>query len=239
MKGGKYISNFLILVFFALVLNVYAQQKTHTKKPVKSASTNNTKKEEGRTNLQFGVGVSGSVLYLSRNINEDNDALGYTINAVYGGHKSYRFSAQYTKYIPIDIAPTWYDVKANTIEANMEAIVLFKNNKTILYPMAGFSYNTFKGYFTGANDFLNLKEIYGRNTTVRENWLGLNIGTGVEHAFGPLVLFCDYKMRIGKDGRKAAFNIMDVCYSGGVRLKIWVPTFNKLYRGINDKYHWF
>lgn len=239
MNRRNYIFTLLVLVCFVLSSAIYAQQKPHTKKPVASNATKNKKKEEGMTELQIGAGIGGSVLFLSRNIKEDNDALGYTMNVVYGGHKGYRFSAQYTKYMPIDIAPTWYDIKANTIETNIEAIVLFKNNKTILYPMAGFSYNTFKGYFTGVDDFLNLEEIYKRNTIIRNNWVGLNVGTGVEHAFGPLVLFCDYKMRVGKGDKTSGINIMDVCYSGGLRLKIWVPTFHKIYRGINDKYHWF
>ena len=226
----------LVLLGSGLVLG---QQKPHTKKPVTSPSTKKMKKEDGMTNLQIGAGVAGSVLYLSRNIKEDNDALGYVFNVIYGGHKGYRFSAQYTTYVPINIEPTWYNVKANTVEANIEAIVLFKNNKTILYPSTGLSYNTFKGYFTGVDDFLNLREIYRQNTTVRNQWIGLNVGTGIEHAFGPLVIFADYKMRIGRADKTGGINIMDVCYSGGLRLKISVPTFHKLYRGMNDKYHWF
>lgn len=221
---------------------VFSQYKSHTKKPVDSETFKKNRKEEGKTNLQFGVGVTGSVLYLSRNIKEDNDALGYTFSAIYGGHKTIRFSTQYTSYIPIDIGPTWYDVKASTTEANLEMIVLFKNNKTILYPLAGFSYNTFKGYFTGVDDFLNLRELYRPNTTVTNYWVGINVGTGVEHAFGPLVIFADYKMRIGqsdkRDGNRGV-NIMDVCYSGGLRIKLWVPTIHKIYKGINDRYHWF
>ncbi len=240
MRGDKHIFSTLVLMIFLSGSDlVYSQQIPHTKKPVSSSAAKKAKKEEGMTNLQLGVGVGGSVLYLSRNIKEDNDALGYTFNIIYGGHKAYRLSAQYTTYVPIDIAPTWYNVKANTIEANIEAIVLFKNNVTILYPMTGLSYNTFKGYFTGVDDFLNLRERYKANSIVVNSWVGLNVGTGIEHAFGPLVLFGDYKMRVGKMAETGGINIMDVCYSAGIRLKISVPTLNKLYRGANDKYHWF
>ena len=84
------------------------------------------------------------------------------------------------------------------------------------------SYNTFKGYFTGLNDYLNLTEHYKRNTTIKSTWLGLNIGTGLEHAFGPVVLFFDYRMRIGKTDTFTSINVQDVCYGGGLRLKIYV-----------------
>lgn len=235
----KHIFTFLFIACFVCGPKLYGQQRPHTKKPVESSTTKKHRKEEGMTNLQIGAGLAGSVLYLSRNIKEDNDALGYTMNVIYGGHKGFRISAQYTTYVPIDIEPTWYNIKANTIEANIEAIVLFKNNKTILYPTAGFSYNTFKGYFTGMDDFLNLKEIYKPNTIVYDQWVGFNVGTGIEHAFGPLVIFADYKMRVGRADRTGGINIMDVCYSGGLRLKIWVPTFHKIYKGMQDKYHWF
>lgn len=197
------------------------------------------KKDEGNTNLQLGGGLMGSVIYLSRNVNEDNDARGLTFVANYGGDKLIRYSAQYTKYFPINMAPTWYNVNAQSVEANIEMMVLFPNKKTLLYPFVGFSYNTFKGYFTGANDYLNLRQKYGANLVVHNRWLGFNIGTGAEHAFGPLVIFVDYKMRVGKMEERASFTIMDVCYTGGIRVKLRVPTLKKIYRGINDKYHWF
>ncbi len=236
-------------VIFAILLSLLGcnliNAQLHTKKPVESKKPTKKerkkeKREENLTNIQFGGGIMGSVLYLSRNVKEDNDALGYTIAANYGGHKFLRFSAQYTNYFPINIEPTWYTIRANTFEANIEIMARFKDNKTFLYPFAGISYNTFKGYFTGVNDYLNLREKYKANSNINSYWAGLNIGTGMEHTFGTyFVLFADYRMRIGSGGEKGGFNIMDVCYSGGLRIKLWVPTAHKLYRGLRDKYHWF
>ena len=240
-KNKPIIALIAVLFWFLLGANPCYSQKlrTHTvpssPKPTPAKET----KDEGITNVQIGGGVIGSVLYLSRNIKEGNDALGYTIIANYGGHKLLRFSAQYTNYFPINIEPTWYTIKANTIEANVEVLARFKNNKTYLYPFAGLSYNTFKGYFTGMNDYLNLREKYKANSTVISYWMGLNVGTGLEHTIGRFVLFADYRMRVGRSEDRSGITIMDVCYSGGLRLKLWVPTFHKLYRGIHDKYHWF
>lgn len=194
-----------------------------------------TKSEMVKTNFEAGAGIMGSVLYLSRNIKEDNDALGYTFVANYGGHKLLRYSIQYTYYKPINIEPTWYTIRANTFEFNTEIIARFPNNKTYLYPFLGLSYNTFKGYFTGANDYLNLRETYRPNTNVINNWLGLNLGTGFEHAFGPVVIFFDYRMRIGRE-RGWSFNIMDVCYGGGLRVKLFMPTFKSIFHGWRNRY---
>jgi hypothetical protein len=224
-------------IYIALLTGSVLSQLSAQNKPAKF------KRESEKTNLEIGVGAMGSVLYLGRNIKEDNDAKGFTITGNYGGQKLCRLGFQYTFYRPIDIEPTWYDVKAHTIEANLEMIARFKNNKSYLYPFVGLSYNTFKGYFTGQNDFLGLKEYYPMNTTQRERWMGVNIGTGFEHAMGPIVLFADYRMRVGLQrqygNNGGGLNIMDVCYSAGVRLKMIVPTLHKIYRGISDRYTWF
>jgi hypothetical protein len=240
MNKSLFIVFITITVFLSGVDQVYGQKPgTGIVNQPKQKTNTSAQKEKSMTNLQIGAGVMGSVLYLSRNINEDNDALGYTIMANYGGHKMVRFNAQYTKYLPINIAPTWYTIKANTIEANVEILASFKNKKTFLYPFVGLSYNTFKGYFTGDNDYLNLREKYKANSYVSSYWLGLNVGTGMEHTIGPVVIFIDYRMRVGKADGGSGFNIQDVCYSGGLRFKLSVPTLHKIYRGINDKYHWF
>lgn len=242
MTKKQVIGAFIYVAVFLAASSTIAFSQTHKTKPKPIKEPPAKKKlfkEEGKTNFQFGAGIMSSVVYLSRNINEGNDARGWTVMASYGGDKLFRVSAQYTQYFPINIEPTWYNVRANTVESNLEWMVYFKNKKSILFPIVGLSYNTFKGYFTGSNDYLNLKSVYKTNTTISDSWLGLNVGTGFEHAFGPVVLFMDYKMRIGKMEERFSFTIMDVCYSGGVRLKLWVPTLKKLRLGLNDKYHWF
>ena len=210
---------------------------TNPNKKSKEESAKKIKSEAGKTFLGIGGGAMGSVLYLARNIKEKNDAYGYSFCLNYGGTNLFRFSMQYTYYVPINISPTWYNINASTIEANLEIMARFSNNKSCLYPLAGISYNTFSGYFTGLNDFLNLRNIYQPNTTILNTWVGINLGSGFEHAFGPVVLFFDYRMRLGLMERTNYFNIMDVCYGGGIRIKLSVPTFKKIYVGLKDRYN--
>ncbi len=233
MKNNRHTAIFIVCLLFMQFTVISANEFPKRK----------TKPELTKTNFEIGGGLMGSVLYLSRNVKEGNDALGYTFMANYGGLKLLRFSVQYTYYKPINIEPTWYTITANSYEANVEILARFKNNKSFLYPFLGFSYNTFKGYFTGLNDYLNLRETYKPNSNVITNWLGLNLGTGFEHAFGPVVVFFDYRMRIGQMDKVGSINIMDVCYGGGLRIKLYVPTIKSsarwIYNSFNNRYNWF
>jgi len=195
------------------------------------------KAEKVSTNVSIGAGLMSSVVYLSRNVKENNDALGYSGHIIIDATDYFRFSGQYTYYRTINIEPTWRNINAQSIEANMEFLARFKNNKSILYPFWGFSYNTFKGFFTGQNDFLGLHEFYTANSTVNNRWWGLNVGTGFEHSFGPVAIYLDYRMRIGQSDK--GLNIMDVCYGAGLRVHIPKAKLRKVFRGPNDRFHWF
>ena len=182
------------------------------------------------TNLGIGVGITNSVVFLARNTNEKNAALGITASVVYGLSKSFRLSFDYTRYGRIDISPTWYDIKANTFEANLQ--IMFKSKSDFyFYPMFGLSYNEFKGYFTGKNDYLNLNSIYPANANVTSRWLGFNSGVGLEYNFKPVIIFGGAKMRVGVSEGDSGLNIMDVCYTFGIRYNLIVPTLYKLFRG--------
>jgi hypothetical protein len=218
----------LLTIMFVIVFTISAQVKTVTKPSQKTWSKS--------TNLGIGCGVSRSVLFLTRNVKENNDATGYNATIIYGGERLFRGSLEYTFYQPIDIKPTWLDIKAHTLELNMHVIARFKNVKAYFYPLFGISYNSFSGYFTGLNDFLNLKDDYGVNQVVNTRWLGLNVGTGYEIYIKNVSVFADYKMRVGNSERLKQLNIMDVCFTGGLRYNLKVPSIYKLFRGTRGRY---
>jgi hypothetical protein len=215
-----------VILFFASSCVLNAQLKTV--KPVKS--------QPKRTTLAFGGGLSRSVVYLNRNVNDKNDARGFNASLVYGGSKLVRTSIEYTYFRTLDIRPTWYNVKAHTIEANVHFLARFKSKNAVFYPVFGLSYNVFSGFFTGVNDHLNLAAIHTPNTDATSRWLGLNVGTGYEYFFRPGSIFVDYKMRIGVAEGNFKLNIMDVCFSAGLRLNLKVPTFYSLFKGTRGRY---
>ncbi len=194
-------------------------------------------KERDYTNLSMKVGASNSVIFLARNTKDNNNVLGYCAGLTYDVNNFVRVSSLYTHFKPINIEPTWLNIKANTFELNLEVMAKFPNNKTLLYPFAGLSYNTFEGFFTGQLDYLNLKEYYQVNSEIKNNWLGLNLGTGIEHQFDLMGIFIDYRMRVGKQDK--VINIMDVCYTGGIKIKFPHGKLVKTLTHINDRFYWF
>ncbi|HQQ94964.1 MAG TPA: hypothetical protein PLQ93_10445 [Bacteroidia bacterium] len=221
------ILHLIAILMLACLLSLKAQVRVV--KPVK-------KPKLLETRLGLGAGLAGSVLYLERNVKENNNARGFHFSAVYGISSLFRSSLEYTYYKTIDIAPTWYNIKASTIEWNLHIMARFSEGKAYFYPIIGLSYNSFSGYFTGVNDFLNLKAVYPINQDVSSKWLGLNVGTGYEYYFKHLSFFMDYKMRVGRSDSYKNLNIMDVCLSAGLRLNLRVPTLYALYRGPRSRY---
>ncbi|MES2762100.1 MAG: hypothetical protein V4677_07835 [Bacteroidota bacterium] len=227
---------FIILLITLLANTAYSQLKLPAK-PRAVTPAVKKEKEKPFTRWSLKAGANISVIYLSRNIKDNNNAPGYCGGFVYELNDFVRVSGLYTHFMPINIEPTWLNVKANTYEANMEILAKFPNKKTLLYPFVGLSYNTYQGFFTGESDYLGLREYYKVNSTVNNNWLGLNLGTGIEHNFGILGIFVDYRMRVGK--QEKAFNIMDVCYTGGLKVRFPYGKLAKKLANPNDRFHWF
>jgi hypothetical protein len=227
----KYKAYVLFFSFLCHLLNAQVRTPIRTVKPVKEKTSPTYPKT---TDLSLGLGVANSALFLARNTKDYNNALGYTAVMMYGGNKPFRASLEYTRYTTINIEPTWYTIRAKSIELNMHT--LYHHNATCFYFLSGLSYNVFSGYFTGINDFLNLSSLYDANTKVTTRWLGLNVGVGLEYTFNKIVLFGNYKMRLGRSEGYNDFNIQDVCYSVGLRYNFSAPSIYKLFKGTKGRY---
>ena len=170
-----------ILFYFSLFfLSVQSHGQKTTKPEIKKTKpTIPAKKEKEFSKLSLKTGFNISVIYLARNIKEDNNEPGYSAGLTYRVNDFIRISGLYTKFKPINIQPTWINVNANTIESNLEIMANFPNKQTLLYPFVGLCYNTYKGFFTGQQDYLNLIDYYPANSVVKNNWLGVNLGKGI------------------------------------------------------------
>lgn len=219
------------LMLFIFSTSIYAQVRPRIRvaKPIKP------KPLPARTDLSVGAAFTKSVLFLSRNTKDHNDATGVTINATYGGNKPFRASLEYTRYLTTDIAPTWYDIKASTVELNGQAYYQSKG-KIGFYLLSGFSYNVFKGVFTGINDYQNLSAYYSANKRVVTRWFGFNTGVGFEYRIKKVIVYGSYKMRVGRSEGHGGVNIQDVCYSIGVRFNFRAPSVYRLLKGSRNRY---
>lgn len=224
-----YMARWLILTFVFCAAMVNAQNHQKKSKRFKSIPTSKD------YTIQLGAGASNSVIYLNRNVKEQNDALGLQTSAVFYGPSQFRYALEYTRYRQINIAPTWYDIKAYSIEANFQLMFKVKEGDAFFYPQFGLSYNVFSGYFTGTQDFMNLALLYPIQSTVVNRWIGLNTGVGYERCFDRFSIFLDYKMRTGFTESKK-LNIMDVCISGGMRYRVYAGPLRKLFKGTRSRY---
>ncbi len=232
MKKNRHI--FIICFCILFCINTVEAQRTTAVK-TKTITPSPKHKEMQFTKWSIRLGANIGVLYLGRNTKEKNNEPGYCGGLSYEANNLLRISALYTHFKPVNILPTWENINANTYEVNLEIIARFPNKKTLLYPFVGLSYNTFSGFFTGQKDYSNLRNFYPINSRINNNWLGINLGTGLEHNFGLIGLYIDYRMRIGKE--ETAFNIMDVCYTAGLKVKIPYGKLAKKYFGTNDRYN--
>jgi|JI8StandDraft_1071087.scaffolds.fasta_scaffold64272_2 hypothetical protein len=218
------------ILFYLLILGfgsiLHAQVKVI--KPVRTSTKN--------SNFGFGVGVIRSVVYLARNVNDNNDARGLNTIMTYDEGNLLRFSLEYSFFKTLTIAPTWYDIKARSIEANVYVIARTKEKKVFFYPFAGLSYNMFKGYFTGINDYTNLRAKFEKNTTVVTNWIGINAGVGFDYNFKNWSLYFNNKWRVGKAEGYEQYNILDLCFTAGARINVPGTTLGKIFRGTRSRY---
>lgn len=233
----------LLLIFFLFFgLAFFAQTQRRPTRPVPKKSvvteTKPVSKHQKKANLAFGLGVARSVVYLARNVKPDNDATGIHGTLVYNASRFIRTSLEYTRYQTLDIAPTWYNIKASTVELNMHLLTRFKKTDAYFYPLVGLSYNLFSGRYTGVNDFLHLNTIYHKNQYTHTSWWGLNVGTGYELFFRPGSFFLDYKMRVGVTEGSNQINIQDVCIMAGLRFNLRVPSLYSIfmYKGTRSRY---
>ena len=189
------------------------------------------------TRFGVGFGRARSVLFLTRNIKEDNDARGWQTVMSYGLNRVLRATVEFSWFNSIDIAPTWKDVNAHAFEANIHFLSSMPNGTTRFFPLAGLSYNVFKGHFTGLQDHLNLRALYAPGTYVRTPWFGANIGCGSEHdLLKMLSVYGEFKMRVGVSEGYNQLSIMDVFLSAGVRYTIRVPAPHKLFSSTRSRY---
>ena|SRR6218665_1571244 len=221
----------LILYTFAALAfssGVYGQRQVRVIKPPKA--------HRSSTNLGIGVGVANSAVFLQRNTLDDDNIIGLHGCLTYDASRMLRVSVDYTRYQKVNIAPTWYNIQASTLEANL-FVLWYSKGGLCFYPIGGISYNVFKGYFTGLGDFQNLSSRYGVNGQVVTRWLGVNTGVGMEYSIKPFAVFASFKLRTGLSDGRSGLNIVDVCFNAGIRYNLKAPSLYKIFKGNGHRYY--
>lgn len=217
-----------VLVLVSLGFHAFGQRQVRVIKPPKSHPSS--------TNLGIGMGLTNSAVFLQRNTLDEDNILGLTGCLTYDASKLLRVSVDYTRYQKVDIQPTWYNIRASTLEANVY-VLWYSKGGLCFYPIAGLSYNVFKGYFTGQADFQHLTSRYSSNREITTRWIGVNTGVGMEYPIKPFAIFGSFKLRTGFSEGWSQLNIVDVCFSAGIRYNLKAPSLYKLFKGTGHRYY--
>ena len=83
------------------------------------------------TRWSLKTGGNISVIYLARNVKDNNNEPGFCGGLNYEVNNFVRVSTLFTRFRPINIEPTWLNVKANSYEMNVEVVARFPNKKNL------------------------------------------------------------------------------------------------------------
>lgn len=213
----------LFILTFGLIQHaVFAQEKV----------IKNTNSKPKRSSISIGSGFIRSELFLSQSIKEEKRMPGFAFHLVYSAHKVIRISTEYNYYIPANMTPTWKNVHYSGLEVNTHFKARLENVNAIFYPIAGFSYHLFSGYFTGRNDSKGTSLIYKPESRVNINWLGLNLGAGYEYRYKRLGFYGEFKIRFTMDHMNFKnAGVKDVSSGIGIKYYFGARTIKTILRG--------
>ncbi len=187
---------------------------------------------------QADAGINYTNMYLLRYTKTGTNTGGYGLSlSLSKPNGSLRITTQFVRLNFFNIKPTWVDMRAYSIESNLELLARLENQKTIIYPFAGISYQSISGRFTGINDYSGLRNFFQPNSIVKTQGPALNIGLGVERSIKKLKLCAHYRMHIGKSESKIM--LTDVCVDLGIKYSLDLNLERKKRVDKKEKKHFF
>ncbi|MBC7862955.1 MAG: hypothetical protein IAF38_08260 [Bacteroidia bacterium] len=216
---------FLLCLLFFFAGKNFSQHQHHK---VDSA---NVKHPHG-IYLALGPSISGIDIY--KTYLQNPHRVG--INArVYGEYSNrLRLAGGFTRITKFNYAPSWKKLGAFNVDLDLHFMARVKDEHIIFYGVLGLCYHQWNGYFRGQSAFYDAIAKYKPNTYISQNWVGLNVGLGFERAFKYFDVFAEYRYRFAKT--EVVLGIADVAVNIGIKKKI---HFEKIFRGVGDKYRWF
>lgn len=194
--------------------------------------------------LGFGGNLSSVNVY--RNYKENPYNLGWNARLTYNFKDNIRFMAEYNHTPKFNLSPTWTDIKSQSFVISANAVAYIKDQDVMVYTISGLCVQTWKGFYTGIQDFSTAKLFYKDNSYISNRNLCLDMGIGFERPFPGFDLYGDFRYRFANIDTR--FGIIDATYNLGIKFPIITKGAEtnlkkkrhskKLFKG-SDKYHWF
>jgi len=194
--------------------------------------------------------LSGSLnlssINIARNYTENPYHLGWSFRSTYLTKNNLRFTLEYFRTPTFQLAPTWKSVSSNNIALSLNALARVVDQDVMIYTVSGLCFQSWKGYYTGQNDFSDARFFYTENSWVRNKNICLDLGIGFEKPFPGFNLYGDFRYRFAEIDKR--FGIIDALYQLGISFPIYPKTENSLknkqkrkslFNRMSDKYTWF
>jgi len=203
------------------------------------------KKNEDKPLFSLGFGGNLSSVNVFRNYKENPYKLGWNARVTYNFSDNLRFTAEYNRIPKFSLSPTWLDIRNQSLVISANAIGYIVDQDVMIYTISGLCIQSWKGYYTGLQDFSTAHFYYSDNTYVRNRNLCLDLGIGFERPFPGFNLFGDFRYRFANIDNR--FGITDANYNLGIKFPIITKATDttkkkkrskKLFKG-KDKYSWF
>lgn len=163
--------------------------------------------------LTLGYGRVNGVVYMSRNVDIENAVNGNAYTVMYTLSDIFRAELLFQHFKAFDMLPSWKTVKAQALEFNVMCMARTASGTVLFYPLAGLSWNRFNAYYTGVQDYTQMRKYAKPLSSYSSNWPGFNAGVGASYCIGACELSLQYKMRMGQTAQLHDFNIQDVQFS--------------------------
>ena len=184
------------------------------------------------------IGINYTNTYLLRFTKFGTNTGGYGLSFSIGKpNNSLRLTTQFVRLNTFSITPAWENVKAYSIESNIELLAHLENSKTVIYPFAGISYQHISGKFTGIQDYSGLRYNYITNSRVITLGPAINLGVGIEQPFKKIKLCAHYRMHVGRSENRIM--ITDICVDAGVKYNLDIQSEHKKSNDTKEKKHLF
>jgi hypothetical protein len=196
--------------------------------------------------LFVGGSINLSSVNIFRNYSENPYHLGWSFRSSYLTENNLRFSLEYFRTPSFQLAPTWKNVSSNNLVLSLNALAHIVDQDVMIYTVSGICFQSWKGFYTGQNDFSDARFFYTENSWVRNKNICLDLGIGFEKPFPGFNLYGDFRYRFAEIDNR--FGIIDAFYQLGVSFPVYPKSdikskHNNKKRGflnkLTDKYKWF
>ena len=150
-----------------------------------------------------------------------------------------RFVLDYTKVQTATIGATWLNVKSTYLDLDAHILMHFTDgNKGLIYVILGASTQSWKGYYTGFDDYNSAADAKIKpKTNEKALYFGGSVGTGFEYRIIPRIdAYGEVRFRI--TNTDVGFGLSDVCYGIGIKYTL-LKTHPKTHKNAGKHFKWF